>query len=109
MLRRFRRRSPFGPGLHAWANTLFALTANGFYDVFKILLTVVVSDFFSGSNILSRPDPYAPIGNECFSVWPARVVDVAGNIAARAPVNRPLGVDSKKIFSASSIDFFIRY
>ena len=88
--------------------TLFTLTADRFYDVFEIVLTVAVSDFFSGFDIPPRPDPYAPAGNECLRIWPARMVNVAGNIAARTPVNGPPGVHFKKVFPAPLIDFVIR-
>jgi hypothetical protein len=72
----------------------------------KILFTVVVAQFFAGFDCSLRPYPYAATGNYCFGIRSARMVNVTGEIAAGRAIDRPLGVDTKKVLASGPLVYF---
>jgi len=75
----------------------------------KIFFAVVIAQFLPGFDVPFGPYPYPSPGNNCFCVWPARVVNIAGEIAARTSVNRPPCIDTKEVLTSGPfIYLFVR-
>ena len=87
---------------------VLAATTVRLYHPFKIFFTIVVSDFFSGPNIPHGKYPNsASLRDDCFSVRFARMINISRYVAARASINRPLLIDTKKVQTIAPFDFFI--
>ena len=87
---------------------LLAAAADGFNYSFEVFLAVVVGDFLSGFDSPSRPNPdAATLRSEGFRVWLARMIDITGDVAARAAVNRPFCVYPKVVLAVAAFDYFV--
>ncbi len=86
-----------------WFGALRALAADRLDMNVKVLFAVVVAQFLPSFDCSLRPYPNAATRNYCFGIRSARMVYVAGEIAAWRAVNRPLGIDAKEILASGPL------
>ena len=86
---------------------LLALTSYWLDHTLEILGAVIVGDLFACLNLFPRPDPDAATTNDSFRIRLTRVIDITGDVAARAAVDRPPRIDAKEILPVTLFHFFV--
>src|SRR3569833_4155274 len=66
-----------------------------------VLVAVIDGDFGARGDIFHRAKHHAASAQHGFRIWIARVVDIAGDIAARRAVDGPAAIDLKQIAVAA--------
>jgi len=76
----------------------------------EVFLAVVINNFFAGLDCLSRPDPNTIAGgDDCLSVWRARVIRVTREVIAPAAVNRPFLGHAEEVLAIALVDDLVRH
>src|SRR5262249_5660315 len=73
-------------------------------ELFEIFLAVVVGDLLAGLDVAPGVDLDLTLDAVGHGVRPARVVDVAGGVAAGRAVDRPARVEIEQIFALQVVD-----
>ena len=80
-------------------HTLLTLAADGSNVIIKVSLAIVDGDWFPCFDIPFSPDPYSSSRKVCYSIWPAGVVDITGEISSGLTVNSQLFTDLEQVSS----------